>query len=235
MFKTLKLSFLVSLLCYLVMQLYPNFLFTYSHTVGQLTIYSRSPLPEQTEQQLQNCLSKAQKLEHFPETGNYKLFICNSKPLFKFFVPLNKDTYAATLFSNSILIASADISNNTVSAYSSTYGERELTSAIVHELTHVYLRRHFGYIKELSMQEWLLEGYCDYISENFTMEPLKGDTLLRQGVIDDNNQPYTFFRWKKMVKYLIEEQHQTIEQLIENPPDEFKTFSQLGRVMAPSQ
>lgn len=50
-------------------------------------------------------------------------------------------------------------------------GERELARVLAHEFTHGMIRRRFGLVPAVLLPKWKVEGYCDHVARESSLDP----------------------------------------------------------------
>lgn len=60
-------------------------------------------------------------------------------------------------------------------------GERELAPVIAHEFTHGTIRRHFGLIRTAMFPQWKVEGYCDHVAGESSLDAATVERLEASG------------------------------------------------------
>ena len=89
--------------------------------------------------------------------------------------------------------------------------QRSLSGVVSHEVTHLLIRNKFGYLKNLTMPVWKREGYCEYVSGGSTLDHETGVRLWKANPQDGTG--YQYFKYYLMVKYLLETERLTVEEL----------------------
>ena len=89
-------------------------------------------------------------------------------------------------------------------------GERSLSGAIAHEMTHGAIRRHFGILADMRYPQWLREGYCDFVAGGSTLDDAEAMSLAR-------TQPYhpalTYWRGRKRVEAALRHTGGSVDRL----------------------
>ena len=89
----------------------------------------------------------------------FKIFICNSKFLYSFLVPLNRNGYGgANKYTDDIIVANIDLERGLSHNYADTIPLKN-SILLSHEITHVILKEN----KINLRQNWIEEGYCEYV------------------------------------------------------------------------
>src|SRR5262245_54196105 len=87
-------------------------------------------------------------------------------------------SYAA-LPTDNVFINQADAANDLVFR-SAPASERSLSGVIAHEITHLWMRKRFGYWRNLAMPVWKKEGYAEYVAGGSTLDYQTGLRLWKR-------------------------------------------------------
>lgn len=89
-------------------------------------------------------------------------------------------------------------------------GERSLSGAIAHEMTHGAIRGHFGVLADLRYPQWLREGYCDYVALESTLNDADALKLSRSA---PNEPALSYWRGRKRVEAELTANGGSVERL----------------------
>jgi hypothetical protein len=205
----------VLVLLYLGLQFYPQIVFAHSFTANGITIHSRSPIPPEAAA----CTERAALLigqSELAVPGRHEhVFICDSPKWFRFFNPRTSGAFATSVsLTDHVFVADADFSRDMAQRETKEYNSRSLSSLMAHEITHGLIRHRVGVWKALRLPDWVVEGYCDFIGQDGSFPEAEGLTLLA----DDEDHPsssFRYFKYRQMVRYLMQEKQHSFQQLIE--------------------
>ena len=94
---------------------------------------------------------------------------------------------------------------------------RSLSGVIAHEVTHLLVRRRFGYWRNLGFPAWKKEGYAEYVAGGSTLPDEIGVRMWKARPHDATG--YGYFRDYRLVKYLLEHEHLTVAELFDRNID----------------
>ncbi len=219
----------IFLLLFISLIFYPNFFFPHLITHSGFTVYSTENIPSDIETEIDIIYSKIKKSHYFQENSEFKIFICNSKSLFAFFVPLSSKSFGVTYpFLNRIFIAKVDFVKKQSLSFQEGNRIRTFNGVVTHEVNHVMMNRLLSIYSLLKTPAWITEGYSDYIAgeSSFSLEN-NINLLLEKGVEAEENESFKYFLYRHMIDYLINCKKQSIEDIINQSPNEKKTKQEL--------
>ena len=88
---------------------------------------------------------------------------------------------------------------------------RSLSGVIAHEATHLFIRSRFGYWRNLTAPAWKKEGYAEYVAGGSTLSYETGVRMWKTPPRDGAG--YQYFRYYMVVKYLVEHDKVTVDDL----------------------
>jgi hypothetical protein len=104
-----------------------------------------------------------------------------------------------------------------------------LSGVIAHEITHLLIKKKFGYWRNLTMPAWKKEGYAEYIAGGSTLPYETGVKMWKENPKDGTG--YLYFKYFMLVKYLIEHEKLSVEDVFNRDFDlqslEHKVLSSL--------
>jgi hypothetical protein len=94
-----------------------------------------------------------------------------------------------------------------------------LSGVIAHEVTHNLIRKKFGLINSFtSLPNWKDEGYCEYVAGDGTLSFEEGSRRWKEN--PNNDSKYAYFKYHQMVKYLLDVEKISVEELFNRDFDE---------------
>jgi hypothetical protein len=223
--KYFKRVVLIFSFVYLLLWFFPQLLFAHSAQYGNLILYSRSPLPENTEAILKKTDRLLSSSELYSTNAPRRIFVCDGYKLYWLLTFGQRHSVGCSFgtTSKNVFIPKADFVNDLVlqEKWNATDSRRRNLSAIMaHEITHVLNAEYLGRISYWRLRgkaSWLDEGYCDFIARS-------SGSSLDDGVRSILETPYgtkslSYFRSRLMVAELLNGQHSSIKALLRNPPD----------------
>ena len=204
----------VLLVLYASLHVFPQVLFAHSVTVDGITIYSRTPLPAEAGA----CAARAAGLVRQSELAvrgrREKIFVCNSKWMFRLFDPAADGFAFSVPITNHVFIASADFASDVSQRYAPDYNKRTLSSVIAHEITHGLIRNRLGWLRGVRLAEWVNEGYCDFVAQEGSFPEAEGLRLVEAGQ-EHPSPSFQYFKFRQMVRHLVETKHLSFSQIVD--------------------
>ena len=109
---------------------------------------------------------------------------------------------------SNVFINDADVDQDLVFPNAPEYNKRSMSGVVSHEITHLLIKKKFGYLKNVTLPSWKKEGYCEYIGGGSTLDHETGVRLWKATPKDGTG--YQYFKYYMMVKYLLENEKQTV-------------------------
>jgi hypothetical protein len=215
MYRAVRYAFFSIVLAYVLLLCFPQILFGHQVSSGNLTVYSREPL----DQNMNTVLERVQqRLAASPINSTEvkpKIFITNS---FRFYSTLSLNLgsnsfgkgYAA-LNTNNVFINKSDITGDLVFRNAPAQNQRSLSGVIAHEITHLLIRKRYGYWRNLTMPTWKKEGYAEYVAGCSTLDYETGIRMWKTN--PRNGTGYQYFKYYMLVKYVLEHDNLSVDDL----------------------
>lgn len=233
-YKVVRYTLLLIAAAFVFLLVYPQVLFAHEVRYKNFTVYSRQPL----DQGIYTLLDKVEaQLSASPinDTSVHpKIFLTNSQRLYSLlslYIGANSFGKGYPLLPTSnVFINEADVSRDLVFRKAATGSQRSLSGVISHEITHLLIRRKFGYVKNITTPSWKKEGYAEYVAGGSTLDYETGVKLWKANPSDGTG--YQYFKYYLMVKYVLEQEKLPVEALfdggdIDTAALERKVFSTL--------
>lgn len=118
---------------------------------------------------------------------------------------------------DNVFINAHDLANDLVFRDAADFDRRTLSGVIAHEVTHLLIRRKFGYWRNLAFPTWKKEGYAEYVAGGSTLPYEIGVKRWKES--PDDPTGYRYFRYYMMVKYLLENERLTVDDLFDRDID----------------
>jgi hypothetical protein len=204
---------LILLLFYAGLLTYPQVLFGHCVTVSGITLYSRSPLPPQAAVSMSEAASLVARCDLAVPGRHERVFVCDTPWMFRLFHWARPEAFAYSMpLTDHVFIASADFARGLAIRRAPDFNTRSLSAVMAHEITHGLIRRRQGLFRAILIPDWVAEGYCDYVAQESSFPEAEG--LRRLTAYDDHpSMAYRYFLYRKMVSYLIEQQHLSFDQI----------------------
>lgn len=227
--KKVTLLILSISIIYLLILLYPNFLFAYSTTYKQVTVYSDKVIDNNINVVIDDALTRIKKSELYDSSILFQIYICNDLWRFAIFTQGNKFAGAVTQYhlNNAIYFRPCDIKNNKIvppkewyfAENPFTFSDRPLSYYFAHEMTHKMQSIYTGRF-DFSNPTWLTEGYADYIGKNGNFDFNENLKLWHNNKpeLDPTKGLYRLYHLK--IAYLLDKQHKSIKDIYKNIPND---------------
>ena len=229
-YKITSISAALIVVAYLLLLFFPQPLFAYSAKYGNFNIHSREPVGPEIETVLNEAEVRLRRSPIYDESVGRHLYLTNDYGMYAF---LSHKAYAS--FANSVpfienvFINRTDVAADRVYMNRAFSNSRSLSGVIAHEITHLFIQRRLGTLKSISTPIWKKEGYCEYIAGDSTITLEEGIRRWREN--PSNDAGYRFIKYHLMVKYLLETENLSVDDLFRRSLDEneiaAKTFSSL--------
>jgi hypothetical protein len=209
------------------LNVYPDPLFSFSHSYRGFTVSSDRPIDPAIDRVLDDAERRLSTSTHYHAGDHFRIFICNRSwrlGLFTFNASLGGGTVYGT---RNIFIRESDIAaNKVIGPHSVTLldeRDRPLSYFIAHEATHVVELRRYGLVLVLLSPRWLEEGYADLIGKagNFDVEANRALLLRNDLLLSDRMARNGLYRrYHLMVASEFRNPGVTIDGLFAKPPTE---------------
>jgi hypothetical protein len=215
MYRGVRYAFFSMVLAYISLLCFPQVLFGHQVSSGNLTVYSREPLDQNMDTVLERV---QQRLAASPINSTEvkpKIFITNS---FRFYSTLSlylgSNSFGkgyAALNTNNVFINKSDITGDLVFRNAPAQNQRSLSGVIAHEITHLLIRKRYGYWRNLTMPTWKKEGYAEYVAGCSTLDYETGIRMWKTN--PRNGTGYQYFKYYMLVKYVLEHDNLSVDDL----------------------
>ena len=210
-----RYTFLSLAAVYFFLLCYPQVLFAHQVTYKNFTVYSREPL----DQSVYTILDKVEaRLATSPlNTSDVKpkIFLTNSRRLYSLIsLHLGQNSFGKgfpLLPTSNVFINEANVDQDLVFRKAPAYNQRSLSGVVSHEVTHLLVKNRFGYAQNVLLPVWKREGYCEYVSGGSTVDYETGARMWKAKPNDETG--YAYFKYYMLVKYLLENDKLTVEEL----------------------
>lgn len=172
----------VAILALLVSPIYaPQLLaFPYSQTAGHHRIYSERPI----DAGVIAAITKADMLvarSQLPTPTDQSIFLTVGGWRWRWLTQSGSDGPFGLSRAGveTIVVNRSDPALDKVYRTADLGGERSLSGAIAHEMTHGAIRRHFGILADVRYPQWLREGFCDLVAGGSTLSDEQAMALSR--------------------------------------------------------
>lgn len=214
-YRITRYAFLLIAAAFVFLLVYPQVLFAHEISYKNFTVYSREPL----NQDVYTLLDKVEVQLAASQINNPsvkpKIFLTNSQKLYSFLsLYIGGNSFGKgfpLLPTSNVFINEADISRDLVFRKAPANNQRSLSGVISHEITHLHIRSKLGYVNNVRLPTWKKEGYCEYVAGGSTLDYETGVRLWKAN--PDNDTGYQYFKYRLLVKHLLENEKLTVDEL----------------------
>ncbi len=144
----------------------------------------------------------------------HRLYLCNSPRRMMVLAPKGYGAFAVTypLRRNTVLNRT-DVRANVVYNHAARHNRQSLAAVIAHERTHALMMDRYGVAGNWRLPTWKKEGYCEYVGGESAFDRAEGKRLVADGR-EENSGAFRYFRYHLMVKYLLEVEGLTVDEVM---------------------
>jgi hypothetical protein len=214
-YRAARYAFLSIGVAYILLLCFPQVLFGHQVSTGNLTIYSREPF----DQNINTVLDRVQqRLAASPINSadvKPRIFLTNSFGFYSVLsVYIGDNSFGkgfAALNRDNVFINKSDAASDLVFRNAPAHNQRSLSGVIAHEITHLLVRKRYGYWRTLTMPAWKKEGYAEYIAGGSTLDYETGVRMWKAN--PRKGAGYQYFKYYMVVKYLLENDRISVDDL----------------------
>jgi hypothetical protein len=224
-YRIARYAFLLFAAAFVFLLVYPQVLFAHEVRYKNFTVYSRQPLDQNIYAVLDKVEAQLSKSPINDTSVHPKIFLTNSQKLYSVLsLYLGSNSFGKgypLLPTSNVFINETDASRDLVFRKAETGNQRSLSGVLAHEITHLHIRKKFGYIKNITTPAWKKEGYAEYIAGGSTLDYETGVKMWKANPSDGTG--YQYFKYYLTVKYLIEDEKLiTVDELFNMDLDQFQ-------------
>lgn len=232
-YRFTRYAFFGFVLAYLLLLSFPQVLFAHQISYKNFRVYSREPLGQDAFAVLDRVETRLAQSEIYNTDVKPKIFLVNSHGLYSLLsLHLGGNSFGkgfALLPTANVFINKADLARDLVFRKAQENTSRSLSGVVSHEITHLLIRKRFGYWRNLTIPSWKKEGYCEYVSGGSTLSYDEG--VRRWKANPNNDTGYQYFKFDMLVTYSLETEKMTVDELfnkdIDRPSLEAKALASL--------
>ncbi len=189
--------------------------FPHKAAIGATTVYAETPIDAA---QMAKILRRSDAL--LATTGLYtspvgtRIFLTNGGWRWRL-LSLNSHFAFALTRPVSDMIDDAAIFNRSDPARDQIFNglderTRSLSGVIAHERTHMLVRRHFGMLRSVTLEQWKSEGYADHIAQESSLTQAEVDALKKAG---KGHWGIAYFEGRQRVAAILAKNGNSVDQL----------------------
>jgi hypothetical protein len=218
-YRIFRYSIMAIFAAYFFAICFPQYLFAHEVAHKNFKVYSREPLDENIYKVLDEAETRLSKSSIYDGEISRRIFLTNSHGFYTFLSNKAFRSFANSVpVIDNILINRSDTANDLVYLNRPEHNKRSLSGVIAHEVTHLFIRKKLGNLSGFRLPTWKNEGYCDYIAGDTTITFEEGVKRWKEN--PNNDSKYRYFKYTQMVKYLLETEKLTIEEVFAGTFDE---------------
>ena len=211
-YKVLRYFVTAVFVAYLLTICFPQYLFAHEVTYQNFKVYSREPVDKRIYKVLDDAEARLSKSTIYDRAISRRVFLTNSHGLYAFLSNKAFRSFANSVpLINNILINKSEVADDLVFLNRPKHNKRSLSGVIAHEVAHLFIRKKVGVVRASLMPTWKNEGYCEYVAGDSTITYEEGVKLWKENPNDDSK--YRYFKYHMMVKYLLETEKLSIEDV----------------------
>ena len=214
-YRALRYGFFSLVLAYILLLCFPQVLFGHQASSGNFTVYSQEPLDANINTVLERVQQRLATSPINTTDVKPKVFLTNSFRLYSVMsLYIGGNSFGkgyAALNNNNVFINKSDTASDLVFRNAPAYNQRSLSGVIAHEVTHLLIRKRYGYWRNLMMPTWKKEGYAEYVAGASTLDYETGVRMWKANPRDGTG--YQYFKYYMLVKYLLEHDKLTVDDL----------------------
>ena len=220
-YRIARYAFLLIAAAFVFLLVYPQVLFAHEVSYKNFTVYSREPIGQDVYALLDKVEVQLQASQINDTSVKPKIFLTNSQKLYSFLsLYIGGNSFGKgfpLLPTSNVFINEADIGRDLVFRKAPANNQRSLSGVISHEITHLHLRKHLGYVKNVTAPTWKKEGYCEYVAAGSTLDYETGVKLWKAN--PNNDTGYQYFKFYLLVKHLLEKEGMTVQDFLNRDID----------------
>ena len=206
-------------IAYLLLLYYPQPLFAYSTTYERFEVHSREPIDAGLDKVLDRAETLLKTSPLYDAEVRRPIFLTNGFGMYALLSHKAYNSFGNSVpFVTNVFINKTDIPGDWVFMNRAKNNSRSLSVVIAHEITHIFIRQRYGTVTSMLQPAWKNEGYCEYIAGESTIPLDEGLRLWRENPSDDTG--YRFTKYRAMVKYLLEKENMTVDELFNRTLDQ---------------
>jgi hypothetical protein len=154
---------------YAVLLVFPEPVFAYSETHGDITFYSRSPLPPGASSIAEDVVSRLSASPLYAAGVRHRVFITDSPFLYAFFNgPYRRAIARNVEIGHAIFVPRLDPGSGRISHFDGR--STRAAPVLAHEIMHTFVTDRVGLLASWRLPWWKREGYPEYIGSRGAAE-----------------------------------------------------------------
>jgi hypothetical protein len=200
----------------------PGPFFRYGVTEGGLSLWAAQPFdPESGRQVLRGARARLMRSPAYTPGESHAAFVTGPtgwRHLLYFAPALRAGGANCCPFTTNVFLSGAIVERDRLVSPSGRVVEaaRPLEYFIAHEVTHTYTCRMVGPVRSRLMEDWLKEGYSEYVGRGPGFD-LEQDARAFLAEVPEMNQPrdVPYLRYRFLVAYLLERKRMSVREVLD--------------------
>lgn len=217
-YRAARYLVLILLAAYLLAIIFPQLLLAHEIRYKSYTVHAGEPLDQNIYRVLDEAEARLATSPLNDESVPRNVYLCQSRAMYAF---LSNKAYRSSANSipliDNILVNRSNVAGDFIYPSRASFRPRSLGRTIAHEVTHLLIRKRYGYLKTALMPAWKKEGYCEYVGGETNVDYETGVRLWRANPQDAVG--YAYFKYYMMVKYLLEVERLSVDELFQRSFD----------------
>ena len=218
LYRTLA-GFLILTVAYGLLLCFPQPLFVYPFTDGNLTLYCDDPIAPQADAVLQDAQRRLDKCPLYAGHPHVNLFLCNHAWRYKLLTNTHSNAGGNNygFAPQNVFLRKTDISRNVLfrkDGITPSSPDRPLSYFIAHEVTHGLISRFLG-LAYWRIPVWKNEGYADYVGKGGDFDFQKNLALFKKDdPALDPRASGLYLRYHLLVAELLDRRKLSVEEML---------------------
>jgi hypothetical protein len=211
----ISLSLIFLLTIYLALFLFPQVIFANKLDYKSFIVYSHYKLDKNIFAILDSVENLVSKSELYNDRCDQnRIFICNSFLEYSFLALTQLHAFACiNPLTNNIVLSTCNIVHNRIERNGDDNNIRTLCGTIAHEFTHTLIENKIGLFKNMHLETWKKEGYCDFIAKESSYNFTAGMQSLCANQ-NTSSPSFRYFKYRLYIDYLIKDRHLSFNEII---------------------
>jgi len=211
----------VACLLLVVAEIWPEAAFPYTVNQGTLHVHSRLPLPAAAVGVLAEAQRRLQRSPLYDPDYPAEVFVCEGDWRWLLYTGLNRRSAAVARipWPADVIARGIDFTQDLYLQASGDFAppDRPAHGMLAHELTHVLVARHLGWVQSWRLPAWVREGYADYVGRgsDFDYDDARAAFV---GQSKSASQSGQYLYYTLFISQVLEHWGWSLERLLTAPP-----------------
>jgi hypothetical protein len=186
--------------------------FPYKRTIGDTTIYAEQPIGANMENILSRSDRLLKKSDIYSDSYGKHVFLAEDGWRWNWLALSSRGGVGLTRAASphTVILNIANIAQDRMPRRGPIGKARTISGTIAHERTHQLIRSHFGVIGSFNFPTWAVEGYCDHVAQETTLNADDVTMLKREG---RDHPAIVYFEGRQKVSTILARNGGSVDQL----------------------